>query len=628
MANIGDLYFSFRGDGARLKADAKKEGEAAGEVGGKGFTAKFKDQFKGSELKKGLLGGLGLGAGLGVADLVSKGLSTVVDQMFLAVDAASNLNEAMSKSDAVFKESSDEMEAWAETASDAFGQSKRQALEAASTYGNLILALTDGDVAVEKAGEMSRAMVELASDLASFNNTSVDEALDALRSGLSGETEPLKRYGVALNDARLKEEALRLGLIKTTKGVLPVAIKTQAAYSLILKDTALAQGDFARTSDGLANTQKTLAAAVEDAQAELGEALLPIMLELATFAKDDLVPAIRDIIAALKEAEWLFDLLGFAIEAVTGGPMGGMNRALRDQTEALEAEAEAVRKLQGYMKDASKDDAYIEHVEDVTAATDDLGDEARDTASDVRKSIRDMTKNSKEWRDKIIADAVAVINGAYDLLIAKQELTAINAEITAQRRIVASATASAAEKADARSTLLQLEQDRVQFLTTLAEAGVLSSQSVKDAIKDIQTQLKTATGAYRTALLTTLDLLTRLENQAQDTLDRIRAIPRAGTGQMGLQPMAEGGPVIGGTPYWVGEVGPELFVPTTSGTIVPHDESIALASSGGGDTTINVTLLDRMPAASVRDIGSGLRMLELGGYLGPKTHHDLTVERR
>jgi hypothetical protein len=122
---------------------------------------------------------------------------------------------------------------------------------------------------------MSTSLVQLAADMASFNNTSIDQAITALRSGLSGETEPLKRFGVALSEVRLKEEALRMGLIETTKGTLPVAIKSQAAYSLILRDTALAQGDYARTADGTANTMKTLQAKIEDAKVALGQALMP-----------------------------------------------------------------------------------------------------------------------------------------------------------------------------------------------------------------------------------------------------------------------------------------------------------------------------------------------------------------
>jgi len=120
---------------------------------------------------------------------------------------------------------------------------------------------------------MSTTLVQLASDLASFNNTSVEDALVALRSGLSGETEPLKRYGIALTDARMKAEALRLE-IWDGKGALDAAQKSQAAYVLMMKDSTLAQGDFARTSDGYANTMRILTAEVDNAKAEIGTELI------------------------------------------------------------------------------------------------------------------------------------------------------------------------------------------------------------------------------------------------------------------------------------------------------------------------------------------------------------------
>jgi len=117
-------------------------------------------------------------------------------------------------------------------------------------------------------------MVQLAGDLASFNNTPVDDALNALRSGLTGETEPLKRFGVALSDVTIRQEAMLMGF-KLTPGIIDPAIKSQVVYSLIMKQTALAQGDYSRTADGAANTMKTLAAKFEDAKVALGDVLMP-----------------------------------------------------------------------------------------------------------------------------------------------------------------------------------------------------------------------------------------------------------------------------------------------------------------------------------------------------------------
>jgi hypothetical protein len=189
-----------------------------------------------------------------------------------SVMAASDMEESLSKVRVVFGEGAAEVEKFGASAAQNLGISNQKALEAAGTYGNLFQAFGLGQ---GEAQTMSTSLVQLAADMASFNNTSIDDAILALRSGLSGETEPLKRFGVALSEVRLKEEALRMGLIKTTSGTLPVAIKSQAAYALIMRDTALAQGDYARTADGTANTMKTLAARFQDAKVAVGEALMP-----------------------------------------------------------------------------------------------------------------------------------------------------------------------------------------------------------------------------------------------------------------------------------------------------------------------------------------------------------------
>lgn len=188
------------------------------------------------------------------------------------VGAASDLNETLSKTSVVFGQNADAVVAWSKTSATAMGMSQQQAAEAAATLGNLFVSM---NLSGKASADMSTRMVQLASDLASFNNTNPADALEALRAGLVGEVEPLRRYGVNLNDAQLRQEAVALGLEKTTKNVLPPAVRAQAAYALILQQTKTAQGDFARTSSGLANSQRIFTAEVANAQAALGNALLP-----------------------------------------------------------------------------------------------------------------------------------------------------------------------------------------------------------------------------------------------------------------------------------------------------------------------------------------------------------------
>lgn len=224
-----------------------------------------------------------------------------------AVAGASDLGESMSKNQTIFGDSFGAIEKFASGADKAMGQSKAQALAATGVFGNLIRSL---GVGAPEASAMSMQMVQLASDLASFNNTSVDEALEALRAGITGEAEPLKKFGINMNDATLKAQALKMGLIASEKEGLTPQTKALAAQALIMAQTTLAQGDFARTSGGLANQQRILAAQVENLKARIGAALLPALTEVALFANEKLIPAISAM------GEWLGPRLKAVIDAV------------------------------------------------------------------------------------------------------------------------------------------------------------------------------------------------------------------------------------------------------------------------------------------------------------------------
>jgi hypothetical protein len=228
----------------------------------------------GSKLAKTMFAGIAAGGAAAFAGVAIAAKKAVAD--------ASDLSEVMSKTKVVFGESADQMIEWAATASRTFGQSKQQALDAASGFGNLFVSM---GLVGPVAATMSRTMTELASDLASFNNTSVEDAILAIGSALRGEMEPMTRFGVLLNDATLKAKALAMGL-SNGKDTLGPAIKAQAAYALMLEQTSTAQGDFMRTSDGLANSQRTIAALFADLSASVGEQLLPTMQQFAATIKE------------------------------------------------------------------------------------------------------------------------------------------------------------------------------------------------------------------------------------------------------------------------------------------------------------------------------------------------------
>ncbi len=202
--------------------------------------------------------------------------------LYKAGQAASNLGEVVSKTQVVFDDSADAVEDFADSAAK-IGQSKRAALEAASGFGNLF---TSMGLAADRSADMSIELTKLASDLASFSNTSPEDAILALSSALIGEAEPIRRYGVLLDEATLKQKALDMGLVSSTTGTLPPAIKAQAAYAAILEQTKNAQGDFERTSGSLANQQRILKAEFENAAAAVGQGALPVLTKLTGIAAD------------------------------------------------------------------------------------------------------------------------------------------------------------------------------------------------------------------------------------------------------------------------------------------------------------------------------------------------------
>jgi len=219
------------------------------------------------------------------------GAREIIRGLKAIVDAASDLEESSSKAGVVFADSFGQVAEFAAEAAVNVGLSEQAAFEATATFGNLF---TAQGLAAEAAADMSTSVVSLSADLASFNNLEVDETLDKIRSGLVGEIEPLRQLGVSFNAAQVEAKALELGLA-SANGEIDDGAKIQARYSLILEQTSAAQGDFARTSDGLANQQRILSAELGNAAAQLGQILLPAALDLVEIFRQDMLPSVIEL---------------------------------------------------------------------------------------------------------------------------------------------------------------------------------------------------------------------------------------------------------------------------------------------------------------------------------------------
>jgi len=251
---------------------------------------------KGTKDAEGILSGFGskvsawsVAAGTLLADGIKTGVSAGIGFLGDSISEASGLNEAASKINLLFGDGAGAINEFAQGAAVAMGQSKLQALDAAGTFG--IFGKSAG-LAGDDLVNFAQKNTALASDMASFFDATPQEAIEALGAAFRGEAEPIRRFGVLLDDATLRQKALELGIVETTKDALTPQQKVLAAQAAIFEQTSAAQGDFARTSGSLANQQRTLAGQIDNLKGKIGEGLLPVMTKLATWANTKLIPAI------------------------------------------------------------------------------------------------------------------------------------------------------------------------------------------------------------------------------------------------------------------------------------------------------------------------------------------------
>jgi hypothetical protein len=308
--------------GAQLREGALEGDRALADVDGDGFR-EVRDEAKkagdaiGDSLAEGAKEGdraiSNLAKSAGFAALAAGITKFATD----SVNAFADLGETVSKATVIFGDGVDEIIRFGDEASQALGQSKQAAIAAASDFA--IFGNAAGLTGQELAN-FSVDLTTLASDLASFSNTTPEDAVLALGAALRGESEPIRRYGVLLNEATLQQRAVEMG-IRDTLGPLTQQERVLAAQAEIFAQTSLAQGDFARTSDSLANQQKILAAEFKDLQVTIGEALAPVFQTLVNIA-GEAISAFGALPGALQAT--------IAVAVIGGGAFGALSNAIQN----------------------------------------------------------------------------------------------------------------------------------------------------------------------------------------------------------------------------------------------------------------------------------------------------------
>ena len=200
------------------------------------------------------------------------GVATLVNFGKEAVKLASDIQEVQNVIDVTFGSGAAKIEEFAQSAAEAFGLSELSAKQYAGTMGAM---LKSSGLATSAAQDMSIALSGLAGDLASFYNLNTDEAFEKIRSGISGETEPLKQLGINMSVANLEAYALSKGITKSYNA-MSQAEQVVLRYNYLLSTTADAQGDFARTSGSFANQVRLLQLNFDQLKIAVGNAIIPV----------------------------------------------------------------------------------------------------------------------------------------------------------------------------------------------------------------------------------------------------------------------------------------------------------------------------------------------------------------
>lgn len=208
-----------------------------------------------------------------------------------AIEEASTLSESLNAVKVSFGDASAEITKLGEDSATRLGLSQSQFNGIATQFSAFAgtVAGAGGDV----AGVIDTLSTRGA-DFASVMNLEVSDALGLFQSGLAGETEPLRRYGIDMSAAAVEAYAMANGIGEAGRE-LTEQEKVQARYGLLLEQTNKVQGDFANTSDGLANSQRITSARFADASAALGNSFMPIVQAITVMLADTFVPILETI---------------------------------------------------------------------------------------------------------------------------------------------------------------------------------------------------------------------------------------------------------------------------------------------------------------------------------------------
>lgn len=199
-----------------------------------------------------------------------------------SIKLASDFEESLNKVNVSFGSSADSVKEWAKTSVESMGLASGTALDSAALFGDMATSMGIGQA---QASNMSKSLVQLGADMASFKNVPIEQAMQALNGVFTGETESLKMLGVVMTQTQLEAFALSQGIQKNVQDMTEAEM-VNLRYAFVMSKTKNAQGDFARTSEGSANQMRIFGETLKEIGTQIGQVILPTFTKFITKVND------------------------------------------------------------------------------------------------------------------------------------------------------------------------------------------------------------------------------------------------------------------------------------------------------------------------------------------------------
>lgn len=229
-----------------------------------------------------------------------------------AFSMAADFEDALGATQQIFKDNSETVQNWANNLDTSYGIAKKEALEYSNLMGSMLINI--GNLTEKEASKQSAKLIELAGDLTAMYGGTTQDAVRALTGALKGNNTMLDNYGMAVNDALIKQKALELGLISGTSE-MSLQAKQAATLALIWEQTGAAQGQAAREATGASGAMRAFRTEVANLSTELGEVLLPIITPVIS-KLTDLVGSLRTLSPEMQSL-----IVGIAGVTAVAGPL-------------------------------------------------------------------------------------------------------------------------------------------------------------------------------------------------------------------------------------------------------------------------------------------------------------------